>query len=160
MTHKDKEKLLIKYSHNETLIETGTFQGVMAEAMRLHYTSIHTIEIDPEIAGFAKEALKDFHNVVVYNNDSRNILKLILKILDTKCTIWLDAHGNFGESTSINPLIKEVNICLSDSNKHDILIDDIDLLGKHDFPTMSKLKETIVKYGREYSLKDNVMIIE
>lgn len=86
--------LLILENNIDTIIETGTNTGDTTEFLAKLYPKkrIITTELNQDFFNFAKERLKNFSNVEVYNVSSEYLIK---NIEYSKNTIfYLDAHWN------------------------------------------------------------------
>lgn len=120
---------LAKYK-NDYFIETGTYMG---ESIDLALASnsfkyIYSIEIDSLRHLTCKERYGTYKNVTLIKGDSGELLKLILKNINTPCTFWLDAHfcgdeAEYGKKWS--PIIEELEAIKNHHIKnHTIIVDD------------------------------------
>ncbi|MCK7511209.1 MAG: hypothetical protein MZV70_48850 [Desulfobacterales bacterium] len=62
-----------------TLIETGTYEGDMVEAMKDYFCAIHSIEIFEPLYWKAVEKFCKFDHIHLYYGDSENLLPTILE---------------------------------------------------------------------------------
>jgi len=123
--------VLQKYM-TSAFVETGTFDGRGAvAAVYAGFKRVYTIEIDHGRAELARGRLLGFPEVVLLEGDSLLYLPLVLRDLDVKATIFLDAHPvGFGDPTKGStikfPLVDELKLIAQHSRRkdHSILIDD------------------------------------
>lgn len=156
-THADKERLVIETAKSygiEHFVETGTWLGNMVEAVKDHFETVTSIEICPTAAHNARERFKDDGNVTIICGDSAKILPTVE--LRGATLFWIDAHSQFGDAYAGCPLEAEVaylrrlagyksdHIVLN----HALIIDDLDQLGKHDFPARSLIDDVRQTYHR------------
>jgi hypothetical protein len=82
--------MLEKYV-SPTFLETGTFTGEAVElALKLGFTTVHTIEIDPKRV--RKVRAKNLPNTTVYEGSGPDVLARILPGIEGPITFWLDSH--------------------------------------------------------------------
>ena len=143
MRHAEKIQLIKTYSkHYKVFVETGTYLGKMIEAVQMDFEKLFSIEVDPELYHLLDNKFPAW--VKLYCGDSAELLHDILDKITEPTLFYLDAHGKFGETTAPCPLVKEIEIILaSDLQDYILLIDDIDLLGKHDFPTLEQIESLL-----------------
>jgi hypothetical protein len=89
----------------KTFIETGTYNGRSIIPLAKKFTNInfYTIEIVKELYLFAKNKAEDegLKNINFYLGDSRDMLKKVLKSIDSEYVIiFLDAHSSSYEGYS------------------------------------------------------------
>jgi len=86
--------LLVMENNIDTIIETGTNTGDTTEFLaKLHPKKrIITVELNKDFFNFAKERLKNFSNVEVYNLSSDYLIDHIE--YDRNTIFYLDAHWN------------------------------------------------------------------
>jgi len=150
---KTKQWVVAKYAKQyglSTLIETGTYEGDMIEAMRDCFRTIYSIEIFEPLYWKAVEKFCRYEHIHLYYGDSENLLSEILEKVDEPVLFWLDAHysgkgtgkGNIG-----SPIIKELKCIFNHPvRNHIILIDDSRLFGKEDgFPTLNEIREFVCR---------------
>ena len=79
---------------NDYFIETGPSNGEGVElALATNaFQYIYSIEIDSLRHIITKERYGTYKNVTLIKGDSGELLKLILKNINSPCTFWLDAH--------------------------------------------------------------------
>jgi hypothetical protein len=73
-------------------VETGTYMGETAWALRRDFDRIETIELEPTLARLAGIRFGRTRNVRVHQGDSAMVLPRILATLDEPALFWLDAH--------------------------------------------------------------------
>ncbi len=164
-----KQWIVAQYARKyglETLIETGTYEGDMVEAMRGCFRTIHSIEIFEPLYWKAVEKFRRYDHIHLHYGDSENILPRILEQMTEPVLFWLDAHysgkgtgkGNIG-----SPILRELK-CIFDHpvKNHVILIDDSRLFGKEDgFPSLNEIREFVVANhpGAEIDLEADIIRI-
>lgn len=118
---------LLRRCPNPVFVETGTYLGGgLALALSCGFRRCYSVEVDPKFYGAAFERFAGDPRIALYLGDSTEILGVILKNLDERATLWLDAHPaqatwRFEEC----PLVQELEILACGSRKdHTILIDD------------------------------------
>jgi hypothetical protein len=95
--HRDapKRRLLRETAREHGLrvfVETGTYMGETAWALRRDFDRIETIELEPTLARLAGIRFGRTRNVRVHQGDSAMVLPRILATLDEPALFWLDAH--------------------------------------------------------------------
>ena len=85
-------KFYQKVSRIKTLIETGTYEGEMIDALKNKFKYIFSIELNKELAEKAKKKFKGFKEIKIIQGDSGKELPKILEKIDEPCIFWLDAH--------------------------------------------------------------------
>lgn len=116
------------------LVETGTFLGDTTWAMKDHFRTIHTIEVEPSLAAMSKKRFRHCASVSVLEGDSAQILPELCRNLDGPCLFYLDGHysgGITGKGETECPVIQELR-AIFDYMQHPfrIVIDDARLFGK------------------------------
>lgn len=166
--HLVKQKMVRNYASKfdiKTLVETGTYLGVMVNAVKDMFDEIYSIELDKKLAERAKEKFKKDKNVQVLSGDSSKVLLGILKKLDERVLFWLDAHYSGGitaRGKKETPVLDELKLIAKHNKNHVILIDDADMFGgKAGYPTLEKIRESITNLKRGYAIKieNNVFVI-
>ena len=148
-----------------TLIETGTYQGEMIQAMMNHFEKIYSIELSPALWKQVNEKFKSNKKVKILCGDSGEILGEILTTISVPCLFWLDAHYSSGETAKGNldtPIIKELETILSHNRNHVILIDDARLFdGTNDYPKLNVLKDFVSRKnpGLEFETSADIIRI-
>lgn len=163
MDYTKKRELLQWYGkqYGTTLfVETGSFLGDTAFAMKDSFEKVFTIELQEELAEKCRQRFAGEPKVSVYQGNSAEVLRDILPELPGNTLFWLDAHyssafhlGNTfiqtARGSKDTPIVEELQILLQDGlKKNVILIDDARLfVGKYDYPTLQELKEFLKGYG-------------
>lgn len=146
-----KQGVVAKYGRKhrlKVLIETGTFEGEMVEAMQRRFRTIHSIEIFEPLHQKALRKFAGIDHIHLHHGDSGNCLPGILAGLNEPALFWLDAHYS-GEGTgrgdAETPILKEIRDILSHSVRgHVILIDDARLfVGGNGYPSLNELRESV-----------------
>lgn len=133
----------------DTLIETGTYLGDMVYAQRNNFTKIYTIELSSILFKRSQKRLRKYKNIEVIHGDSGVLLSSIVQKTTNKAIFWLDGHYSGGITAIGNyesPIVLEVKSILESKIEHIILIDDArNFNGTNDYPTITELKEIIMK---------------
>jgi hypothetical protein len=146
-----KAQVLREYAMRHRLrrmVETGTFQGDMAFALRDVFDSIETIELGPHLHALAEQRFRRFPQICCLLGDSAACLPKVLARLHEPALFWLDAHYSGGETAKGDretPVISELESIFRHPVKgHVILIDDARCFdGTHDYPTLNELREMV-----------------
>lgn len=142
----------------EVFVETGTYDGSgIALALDCGFREIHSIEIDPARHAYSSDRFAGATNVRIYKGDSIDVLPAVMRKLDKKATLWLDAHP-IGPADPCPrgkaewPLVSELRELAHSSFRkdHTILIDDREcfktLFGTSD----QELQGLLLKINRRY----------
>lgn len=158
---------LSKYK-NDYFIETGTYNGEgVDKALQTNcFKYIYSIEIDTLRHIITKERYGTYDNVTLIKGDSGELLKLILKNINSPCTFWLDAHfcgdeAEFGKKWS--PIIEELEAIKNHHIKnHTIIVDDYRCMDNTHFdkernipvgfPGKKKLLELLQDINKDYNI--------
>lgn len=164
-----KREIIKKYAQKfsiNILIETGTYLGETAFAMRDTFSQIYSIELDNYLYIKAKERLSDISNVHILKGDSSKILPDLLISIIKPCLSWLDGHysGVVTAKGDLNtPILEELKHIFNHSIKsHVILVDDARLFtGQKDYPSINDLKKFIAKKRPNwlFEVKDDIIRI-
>ncbi len=163
LDYNKKRQVILQYKEkykSDILVETGTFLGATAAALKEYFKNIYTIELQEDLAKKCIERFKDESSIEVFQGDSSVLLKEILPKLNSNTLFWLDAHYSteFFVGTDFiktakgekeTPIIEELEIILSGGLKNNIiLIDDARCFnGENDYPKLNGLKEYLNKKG-------------
>lgn len=132
-------------------LETGTYLGnTIDTALMLGFEKAISCELNKVRFLHCKNKFLDNKNVFLFEGYSTVCMPEMIKLLNKKALIWLDAHAEGGGV----PTIDELKI-LADCpiKNHTILIDDIPSY----FPTINhvnKLKEAILNINSTYKFID------
>ncbi len=102
------------------IYETGTYHGSTTEFLAKYKLPINTCEISPPYFFIAKDRLKKYKNIKIFNSESYLFLKKNISKNNKISFFYLDAHND----TSTSPLLLELNTIFSKSKNFLILIDD------------------------------------
>lgn len=149
--HAVKQREMRRYAAEfglTVLVETGTFEGDMVEAMKGCFERIYSIELSEQLHAKAMQRFIRDANVTLIQGDSGVELGQLCAKLDRPALFWLDGHYSAGETArgeKDTPIYEELNhIFGSDINRHVILIDDARCFGNDaDYPTIGELREFI-----------------
>ena len=156
-----KQKIVKEYARRfavDTLIETGTYKGEMVSAIKNTFKEIFSIELDNKLFESAKKKFAKYSYIHIIHGDSGKILPEIISSLKKPCLFWLDAHYSGGSTIKGDvetPIIEELRAIFHHSvQNHVILIDDARcFIGKNDYPTISWLKDYILKYRPDWNFE-------
>ncbi len=136
---------LSRRTRSDTLIETGTYTGVMAYYFSFQFDRVYTIELDPRMARRASQFLACRKNVSVLQGDVEELLEPTLQNLpEGRVLLFLDAHY-CGEETArgevSDPIIQELEVASRYLDKiGGIVIDDFRTFGTEpDTPSKSSV---------------------
>jgi hypothetical protein len=172
--HPIKNLLLLEYKRKynlKCLIESGTYQGEMIDAMNTLFNELHTIELSSEYFNKAQIKFKNNPKITVYNGDSGNLLPEILKKIQLPILFWLDGHYSGDQTAKADvdtPIIKEIDAISSykHRDKSVIIIDDARLFTKSgvgkDYPAILEFYRFTEKMlpCHRFSLKWDSIILE
>ncbi|MEN6582748.1 MAG: hypothetical protein ABFD54_09875 [Armatimonadota bacterium] len=158
--HVVKQRAIRKYAqcHNlKILIETGTYQGDMVEAMKGTFDRVISIELARSYYEDACERFKNEKNVELFCGDSAQLLGPIVSKLDQPALFWLDGHysgGKTAKGENDTPILVELKHILDAPDfGHVIIIDDARAFGVDPaYPALDDLKAFVL------SLRENVHI--
>ena len=145
--HAIKQSVVLEYARRHrlsTLIETGTYLGDMVWAMRHKFDEIHSIELDPALAGRARKRFARYKHITIHEGDSAVMLPQVARTIGGPALFWLDGHYSGGitaKSTLETPIAKELRFLLKERPQEDaILIDDARMfVGDGDYPTVDEI---------------------
>ena len=114
-----------------TFVETGTYLGYTTSEAAQIFKKVCTIELSNEIHLLAKENLKSYKNVSLYQGNSGDVLNNLLPLIPSRTLFYLDGHYSGGATAKgfeNTPVLDELE-AIKNSGKSDsvILIDDIQL---------------------------------
>lgn len=149
--HIVKQRILQDYSQKfglKVLVETGTFEGDMVEAMKNLFDKIYSIELLKENFEKAKKRFQRNRHIEIIWGDSGKELGKIMKIISQPALFWLDGHysgKNTAKGEEITPIYRELEHIFSSRNLgHVIVIDDARCFGTDsNYPTIEALKKYI-----------------
>lgn len=130
------------------LVETGTYQGDMVEAMKDTFDRIYTIELSPELHRRAADRFRRNRNVEVILGDSGTQLGSVVAQLKDAALFWLDGHYSAGvtaRGAEDTPIYRELEHILgSGVPGHVIVIDDARSFGSDPaYPTLGELRSFV-----------------
>jgi hypothetical protein len=148
----------------QILIETGTYQGDMVEAMKDAFNKIYSIELKRELYERATKRFDRNDHISIIHGDSGKVLREVLAKINEPCLFWLDGHYSAGITAKgelDTPINEELNHILNHPVEgHVILIDDARLfVGENHYPRIDELKDIILKRHSDWILEDEHDII-
>lgn len=157
---------------NLVFIETGSYigDGIQAALDANCFDQIISIELSSYYHELCKKRFEGNKKIQLFLGESIIVLPEIMKVINNKCTFWIDAHccGGFTAQGEITiPIIKELEIIGKHWIKeHTILIDDMRSVG-HGFPNdgwndikIAEIEETIYQINKEYKITYDFGMVE
>jgi hypothetical protein len=143
---------LVRTSHLDLVIETGTFLGDTAAFLSRHGCEVITIEIDAKLAGLARFRFDGDKNVRLLEGDSSTLLPKILGEISRPALFYLDAHYSgpgTGMGNSETPITAEIDIVLARAPAGSVVvIDDARCFGTApDYPPLDQLLGALCARG-------------
>jgi hypothetical protein len=138
-------KRLKKAAGAKTLIEAGTFRGIMAARCSQIFERVYTIELDHNLAVSATRYLRNKKNVKVIEGDALEVIPELLEREEFQSVLlFLDGHYSRGETACGDlpePAAEELRALVNYRDKiNAIVIDDLRSFGtEQDFPKKSEL---------------------
>jgi len=135
--------------HNlHVLVETGTFNGDMVQAMRNHFDQIYSIELSEQFYRAAVKRFSGVSKIVLIPGDSGTEIKNVVAKLDQPALFWLDGHysaGNTAKGEKETPVFEELgHIFDGEPLGHVIVIDDARCFGTDPtYPTMKQIGDFV-----------------
>lgn len=130
-----------------TLVETGTFNGDMVEAMKPHFDRIYSIELSRELYEDARKRFRGDSRIEIIHGDSGIELGNLVPRLTQPALFWLDGHHCEGTARGDKdtPIHEELaHIFHGTQRGHVIVIDDARDFGSDPaYPTIEQLSAFI-----------------
>jgi predicted O-methyltransferase YrrM len=145
--HRDRHKRTLlrdvaKRYNLRVLVETGTYMGETAWALRRDLERIETIELEPTLARLARIRFRNVPSVHVHEGDSASVLPRILETLTEPALFWLDAHPSTDRTAQDTPIPLRAELAAIRSHAvggHVVLVDDVQYLGTPGYPTLAEV---------------------
>lgn len=139
-------------------VETGTYMGDMAHAVRDRFDRIVTVELDSGFCKAARWRLRKLTHVTVIEGDSSKVLPQILQATHEPCLFWLDAHYSGWPTSKTDvetPIVRELELILDHPvREHVVLIDDACCFnGENDYPSIGNLRDFAVSRRSDMTLQ-------
>lgn len=166
--HIVKQKVIKEFQKEfniNVLVETGTYKGDMVYAMKNNFKKIYSIELGIDLWKQACKRFKNQKNVTILQGDSGKVLVELVSHINERALFWLDGHYSSGITSRGEkecPVFEELGSILNTQFNHVLLIDDARCFnGSGDYPTVEKLRETILmkKPLSKLDVKDDVIRI-
>lgn len=149
--HIIKQRTLRNYSERyglSIMVETGTYNGGMINAMKSVFDYIYSIELSKELYEKARKRFEGQKHIEILHGDSGKEINSIMCKIECPTLFWLDAHYSGGVTARGNedsPIYKELHSILNAPDRgHVIIIDDARNFGTDPaYPTMEDLNEFI-----------------
>lgn len=130
------------------LVETGTYQGEMVEAMKPYFEQIYSIELSEKLYQEAKKIFDKEKNIKIIQGDSGVKLKSLLEEIKEPALFWLDGHYSAGitaQGDKDTPIYEELtHIFNANLSKDVIIIDDARCFGRDsDYPSIKELSNFV-----------------
>jgi hypothetical protein len=148
------------------LIETGTFRGDTAIALRRHFDRIVSVELSPELHASAARRARRVKNVELVQGNSADVLPGIVARLSQPALFWLDAHyagGVTAMGDKISPILAELDAVLGHQGpRHVVLIDDARNFrdpGRTGYPGADAIGTLASRHGYLLSEKNDIFFL-
>lgn len=137
------KKYLTEFGKGTVFVETGTYEGDTVQLAKEHgFSNVHSIELNEDLYKKCASRFENISEVKIWQGDSVDRLKDIMKEIKGQATFWLDAHasgplpgGKYGGC----PLVHEIKaIGEHDVKNHVIFIDDCRLFGSAEWEGLNK----------------------
>jgi hypothetical protein len=153
-----------------TLIETGTFLGMMIWATIDAFDRIYSIELGEALHRVAARHFAPYPHVTLLHGDSGKVLPNLLAGIAQPCVFWLDSHysgPNTVKGDSETPVLEELAAILRHPvEEHVVLIDDARLFTGVDpyhpgYPNIGQLRELVRAHrpGWTLEIRDDIIRI-
>jgi hypothetical protein len=147
-------------------VETGTYEGETAWALRREFDKIVTIELSDELWRLARARFAHVPNIDVRRGNSPTVLRSVLRDVCERALFWLDAHASTTKSARVqlpSPVLQELEVVLAhDVAGHVILVDDARLLnGRDGWPETAELEAIVhrLRPDLEFRVAEDVIRI-
>ena len=146
-------KDLIRKYYQPVYIETGSAGGnTLQQALEAGVQHIHGIELNGDLLKNCKGRFRGNKAVNLHHGHSEQCLGSILKNLNCRALIYLDAHKVSEDGPGTYPLWKELAIIkMFRKYGHTIMIDDIRLCGDI-LPPLNEVMSFIASINRKYQI--------
>jgi hypothetical protein len=149
--HIVKQRTLQAYSIRyglKILVETGTYNGDMVEAMKDVFDRIYSIELGEQLYEKAREKFKGVKHIELIHGDSGVELMNLMNRINEPALFWLDGHYSGGVTArggEDTPIFKELRHILNAPDRgHVIIIDDAHCFGSDPaYPRIEDIKDFI-----------------
>lgn len=148
--------LLRLISPGQHFIETGTYKGKTASAVRGAGHEVTTIEVHEPLYASVSPALKDQGIECILGDSGEVFPHLLPAFKDKDIYFWLDGHfsgGITGKGDEDTPIIKELecikSTLLPTGKRITIAIDDFRLFPEGDTPTDYPTRNYLIDWARE-----------
>lgn len=162
--HGVKERIVKNYAKKynaKVLVETGTYEGEMIDAVLNNFKKIYSIELDKTLYKDAMKKYLKINKIKLFQGDSSLVLKKFLKKIPALSIFWLDAHYSGGKTArgkKETPVTDELKIILSSGITHILLIDDARLFGvRTGYPSLKKITGLASKNNYRMDVKDDII---
>lgn len=149
--HAIKQQIVNRYREKHeitTFIESGTYLGDMISAQKSNFAKLYTIELNKDLAQWAKRRFKKDSHVKIIQGDSGKVMPSIVNDLQEKALFWLDGHYSGGITARGDkdcPIVDEVKAIVLSGIQHILIIDDARyFIGERDYPTINGLSSFIL----------------
>jgi predicted O-methyltransferase YrrM len=141
----------------EVLVETGTYQGSMIEALKHDFRRIYSIELGKELHQKAQQRFKAQKHIELIQGDSGTELGKLMTRIDRATLFWLDGHysaGDTAQGKKDTPILEELTHILDARDQgHVIIIDDAREFGTApDYPTVQEIVSFVHAKRRHLSV--------
>jgi len=113
----------------ESMIETGTFQGVSTKYFAKYFDEVHSVELGQDLFDKAKTTLKPYPNIFLYQGNTVDRLSEMMDHCSGRIGFFLDAHYSGGitaRGPSDQPIADELRVIFSKGHNDCVItMDDI-----------------------------------
>ncbi len=134
------------------VIETGTYLGDMAAFLAQRGYFVITIELDAQLASFARRRFNRNKNIRVVEGDSGSLMRAIIEQVEGPALFYLDGHDS-GPGTATGdcetPVIAEISAILERASAGSVVvIDDARCFGTEPgYPALAEFKNFLPERG-------------
>ena len=114
-------------------IETGTYRGDGALALKELFDAVHTVELSDKWYEFSSQRLAPFKDIVCHHGDSADVLATRLPRICEPAVFFLDAHfagGDTAHGKEEVPLLRELETICKRPYTDILIVDDLRLIGQ------------------------------
>jgi hypothetical protein len=147
----------------KVFVETGTLVGDTAIWAATRFKEVFTIECADVYYKISLEKLSKYPNVKVIHGDSSRALLPVLKNIQQRALIWLDAHYSsdleYRKPSRVSPVLDELAIIFDCDPGNVVLIDDARLFDREPgWSPLSLITGLLKKNERNVEIIDDVIV--
>lgn len=161
--HEVKQILVLSYAMRknlDTLVETGTYLGMMMDAQKDYFKKLYSIELSKDLHSRAASKYRNHPQIEFIQGDSSDKLGELIPKLTGPVLFWLDGHYS-GGVTALGekecPIFEELEHVKKSPYKNTVLIDDARLFVGGAYPTVEELEEFL---GTTLTVENDMIVWE